>query len=416
MRILFIIYQTSFKGRGCGDNFAINLAKAAQRAGHSVQLMVCMRNEQFLIGRFSSELPQARRTVDEGVPIILLPLASILENDRNEVTVNEPLERQLSLWMHRQKIDLVHIFHPMFTTLAVRAAQRCFLPCIVSLIDFLPICPRENMIDLDGHLCPGSEGGERCGRHCLHSPLTVENLKKRVSLVQGWLAGTKFRVCPSSYAAEQYRNTFPLLDFLVIPRGLDLCFFVRPPTVVAVAEHTDLTLGYIGDFAQDQGLATLLRAVSAVAAPHLRLLVICSLPKDAVHHADVNQLLQADTRVQLIKAESPEEIARLLHSLDLVCLPSLTPDACSLILDQAAAVGVPALVSDLGASAERVAKFKCGLVLPAGNSEAWAKAIGKIVAQPELLAAWRANLPLPLRIEEETFFYETLYRSCLQSA
>jgi len=86
------------------------------------------------------------------------------------------------------------------------------------------------------------------------------------------------------------------------------------------------------------------------------------------------------------------------------------PESFSLVLNEAAAAGVPALVSDLGAPAERVSASESGMVLHAGDVNAWAKALAEVVARPEIINSWRERIPLPLRIEEEAFFYETLYR------
>jgi hypothetical protein len=58
-----------------------------------------------------------------------------------------------------------------------------------------------------------------------------------------------------------------------------------------------------------------------------------------------------------------------------------------------------------------VAAHGCGRVVAAGDVAAWARAIGDIAADPQQLAAWRARVPLPQRIEEEGFLYTELYRA-----
>ena len=50
------------------------------------------------------------------------------------------------------------------------------------------------------------------------------------------------------------------------------------------------------------------------------------------------------------------------------------------------------------------------------GSIAWAAAIAELVERPQLVEAWRRELALPLRIEEESFFYESLYRRLLRPA
>jgi glycosyltransferase involved in cell wall biosynthesis len=83
---------------------------------------------------------------------------------------------------------------------------------------------------------------------------------------------------------------------------------------------------------------------------------------------------------------------------------------------EAAALGVPALVGHLGAPAESIARSGAGEVIRAGDEAAWAAAIQACADDPSRLASWRRALPLPLRIEEEAFLYEGLYRQALGSA
>ena len=135
---------------------------------------------------------------------------------------------------------------------------------------------------------------------------------------------------------------------------------------------------------------------------------------DPAYHREVRLLAGADPRVEVVGEVAPAQVFNIIQSLDVLCLPSLVPETFSLVLHEAAAAGVPALVSDLGAPGERVAQLGGGRVLPPGDLDAWTRAIAEVAAHPELLELWRAELPLPLRIEEEAFFYESLYRRLLQ--
>ena len=77
---------------------------------------------------------------------------------------------------------------------------------------------------------------------------------------------------------------------------------------------------------------------------------------------------------------------------------------------------VGGLVSDLGAPGLLVACHGGGKVVASGDVAAWAAAIEALIADPEQLASWQTRLPLPVRIEEEAFFYDSLYRTLLQAA
>jgi glycosyltransferase involved in cell wall biosynthesis len=87
------------------------------------------------------------------------------------------------------------------------------------------------------------------------------------------------------------------------------------------------------------------------------------------------------------------------------------PETFSLALHEASALGVPALVSDLGAPSAHVAAHGAGQVLAFGDVKVWAESIRQALKNPEKIRTWKAKLPLPLRVEEEGFYYDSLYRS-----
>lgn len=410
MRILFIFHRPD-RRRGYTEERILPLARAAQHAGHSAWILACVSTNSALPPHsLPHELPGAVQTMDKGGPVILLP--QIASND-DGIATDDLLTERIAAWIRHQKFDIVHLLHPMRTAFAVQAVLRCALPLVVSLTDFSPICPQNTIIDADGFACSAPRDGERRGNHSLCRSWSADDLEKRVVRVRELLAVARIRICPSPYAAARFQKTFPDLDFTVVPHGLDPCFFL-PWTVIPVVKTTGLTLGYVDDISSNQGLATLIRAFSSVPDPHLRLLV--SIDDAPDERDEVRQLIDADPRVQVYTSLTPQEVADFLSSLDCLCLPWETETACTTILDQAAAASVPALVTDLGALGEWVARYGCGQALPMGADDAWAQAIAGIVAHPRHLKIWQANLPLPLRIEEETFFHESLYRRCLHPA
>ena len=109
-----------------------------------------------------------------------------------------------------------------------------------------------------------------------------------------------------------------------------------------------------------------------------------------------------------------KDVPATLARFDVLCVPSVVPETFCLALHEGFATGLPALVSDLGNQAAVVGQAGCGRVLPAGDVAAWAEAIGRIAADPSELDAWRARIPLPTRIEEETFLYGQLYQRCVE--
>ncbi|NTV13322.1 MAG: glycosyltransferase family 4 protein [Desulfobulbaceae bacterium] len=414
MRILLIIHQ--FYPEFCGgtERVALNLAKAAQRSGHYVEVLACAVKPEVSGGSPCEKLAGALRTVWQGVPVTLLPREQLPAGADIGFDTDPKLVEQLLVWMGRGRFDLAHVMHQMRMGSALLAAQRAGLPYLLTLTDFFSACYRINQINMDNRICAGPDAGRRCAKDCLVGVWTGANLLGRYRQGYDLLAAAGVRVCPSDYVADRYRTAFPGLEFAVIPHGIDLLALIggasappKPPT------NQGLTLGYVGSVLVQKGLDTVLRALAKVAAPTLKLRVVGGFYGDPAYHLEIKNLAAADPRVELLGQLPQSEVFEILKSLDLLCLPSRVPEAFSLVLQEAATAGVPALVSDLGAPAQRVAKMGGGLVLPTDDVNAWAEAITELAAHPERLAAWRQELVLPLRIEEEAFFYESLYRHLL---
>jgi glycosyltransferase involved in cell wall biosynthesis len=51
-----------------------------------------------------------------------------------------------------------------------------------------------------------------------------------------------------------------------------------------------------------------------------------------------------------------------------------------------------------------------GRCLPPDDIDAWSGAIAAMLEESQTIQDWRSKVALPLRVEEEAFFYESLYR------
>lgn len=418
MRVLIILHQ--FYPEFCGgtERVALGLAKSAQRAGHHVRVLACTLNPAASGGRPSGDIEGALETIYHGVPVTLLPHTLLPALADTSFVTAPALVDQLVSWMEQERFDVAHVLHPMRMGSALLAVQRISLPYLLTLTDFFMPCYRINLVNVRNELCAGPRTGARCAKHCAVAPFKGESLVERYSQAQDLLSAAGVRACPSEYVALRYREAFPELEFTVLPHGIDMRALGATASPV---KHTDagkdgLTFGFIGAIVPQKGLDVLLRAFSSVASPTLKLHVIGGFYGDPNYHREVKRLAAADGRIEMKGQASPEQVFEAIQSLNIVCLPSRVPETFSLVLHEAAAAGVPALVSDLGAPGERIAQQGGGLALAVDNVEEWAKAIAALAENPEPLQVWRSELQLPLRIEEEAFFYESLYRQFLQPA
>src|SRR5690606_11572413 len=108
--------------------------------------------------------------------------------------------------------------------------------------------------------------------------------------------------------------------------------------------------------------------------------------------SDIRKLIASDSRVEWIGQVEPTDLAGVLKRMDLLCLPSIVPESFSLALHEAAVLGVPALVSDLGAPRAKLEEHGGGRVVAAGDVQAWAQALAEIADGPDILQSWNSRI------------------------
>ncbi|MBH9578010.1 glycosyltransferase [Inhella proteolytica] len=407
MRILFVLHQFFPEFQGGTERVALNLAQMAQRAGHHVQVLAC----RVAPAQASPHagLPGAQALVVEGVPVLLLDRRRLPATADHGFEVDEPLCAELQTWLAEQRFDLVHALHGMRMATALAAVQRCGLPLVWTLTDFFQACYRVNLIDVEGRPCTtGPQGGAACAQRCATPAWTPQGLADRHARAHALLAYAQVRVLPSAFVQRQIAQAFPGLECLVLPHGVDLLAMAHTPPVPRHDER--FSLGFIGSLQKPKGVQLLLAALALRPDAPLRLSVAGAFHGDAAFEAGLRAQAAADPRIELLGPLDAKGVRHLLQELDLLCLPSLVPETYSLVLHEAAAAGVPALVSDRGAPAELVREQGSGAVVDSDEPHAWAAAFDACLTEPERLPAWRRAVRLPMRIEEEAFLYESLYR------
>ena len=414
MRILLILHQ--FYPEFCGgtERVSLNLAKAAQRAGHYVHVLACAIDPAVSGGRSCDKLAGALQSICEGIPVTLLPRVQLSATADLGFDTDPKLVAHLTAWMRSEHFDVAHVLHPMRMGSALLAVQRLGLPYLSTLTDFFYACYRVNLINLHNRICQGPEAGARCAKDCPVGTWTLKSFEGRYRQAYELLAASGTCICPSDFVANRYRDAFPGHEFVVIPHGIDFLSMIRNGTPTFESTKEGLTIGYVGSVIEQKGLDTLLRAFAKIKDPTMKLRVVGGSYGDPVYHYEIKRLVEADSRIELLGQVPQVRVFEIIKSFDLLCLPSRVPETFSLVLQEAATAGVPAFVSDLGAPAERVAQKGGGLVIPADDVNRWVDALSELKIHPELLEKWRSELQLPLRIEEEAFFYESLYRRQLQ--
>ncbi len=409
MRILFIVHQFYPEFSGGTERVTLGLAKLAQRAGHFVRILTTIAPELDETVWQEGCSPRLPESAIQGIPVTGIRRSELGQDADYSLEFEEPLVVEICRLLERDRFDVCHVMHSMRMSSAIQAVQNHEIPYILTLTDFFLPCYRINLVNRHGEVCEGARGGKTCGRDCLVPEWDPESLVRRNLVSRKILGLADYVVCPSDYVTNRLECEYPEISFRTIPHGLDPgSFRIRQPGREEVRE--EITIGYLGSMSPVKGVDVLVQAFSRVQSAKLRLALYGSFHDNFEYAARIRQLVEKDHRISLHDAVSREEVTEVLQSFDVVCIPSLVPETFSLVLHEACAVMVPAIVSSPGAPAQQIEASQCGAVVQAGDADGWVEVLEAVVAEPGILEDWRGKLPLPLRVEEEAFFYQTLYQ------
>lgn len=412
MRILFVIHQFFPEFSGGTERVTLQMARVLQHAGHAVHVLTCRMAAALPTWTEDSDVAQAWHYVHDGIPVTAIARKRLPAGAEFGFDVDTDLAQELSGWMRRERFHVAHVMHTMRMATAVMAVQQCPLPYVVSMTDFFLACHQINLLTVQGRACDGPAGGRQCARDCLVGIWTPDGLQQRYAQAQALLAGAALRCVPSSFVQTRAQTAFPDLSFRVVPHGLDVLAMVQSaPTRLDSNPHQRLVLAYAGTLIPQKGLHVLIEALALIPDADLQLLVMGGRHGDAAYHQKIDRLIAADPRVKWIGELDRQALFQTLGQCDLLCLPSQVPESFSLIFHEAAVLGVPALVADHGAPADVVRHAQAGACVKPDSPSDWAQAVQSVLGDRSLLERWRKHLPMPARIEEEGFFFESLYRT-----
>jgi len=407
MRILFVVHQFLPEFASGTETAVFHVAKTSQRAGHRVAVLTCALGEP---SRWS-DAPAGGlwSTSVHGIPVHAIPRSMMTDPHALQPAVDVAAADLVRAFLAGNRFDVVHVAHAMRMGSAIEAVREAGIPYVVSLTDFFPLCHAVNLMRRDGTACDGPHGGRACAAHCP----TGSEPRARFGRFRRLLADAGARIVCSDFTRRQYVRSFPDLGFETILHGIDMLRACASPGG-AQRPGTGLRFGFLGTISAMKGAGMLAEAFAAAAIPDASLEIVGPVDADPATVSVVTAVAGRCPAVTLRGPVTSDEVFDVLSRFDVLCLPSQVPETFSQVLHQAFACGVPALVSDLGAPPEIVGRHRCGWSVPFSDAGAWTQALRRLAADADEVERARSAVPLPMRIEEEAFFLEQLYRRALR--
>jgi len=380
MKIAYLIHQDVRGIHGGAEVYARHLAEAAVHQGHDV----------LLIARGDGHGERVHRADENGVAYAVLDAASLpkpgalirLRETYDNPRAYELLKNIISAFAP----DHLHVHHLLLTSARiVEWAVAHKIPVTGTLHDYWGFCHRVTWTDPQQNECPGPAGGLNC-RHCgkemynrwpgrMLQPAHAAAFVHRNRLLRRAYCLMQAVYAPSRALLEAHRQQgFAEVNLQHRPYGL--------PSVEPCPRQRGagpLVVGYVGRLVEEKGVETLIEA-----AKNGRGFMVRVYGKGVKGYKDYLRRLAAEAPVEFAGSFAHEKIDEVLRGIDVLAVPSRWRENLPLVVLEAAARGVPVLVSDLGGLRETVEL--CGAsALPPGDVDAWETALSQLAAGEQAL-------------------------------
>ena len=418
LRIAFVVHKLPPESLGGTEVYTRSLARALAAQGHKVQIFAP-----------SATVAQTETVVEaDGVEITRAPLPTSRATENPAAQFwhtfrDRTLESHFAHFVQQARPDVVHFQHVQGVSarLIELAAGR---PRFATLHDYWYFCANSQLVRPDRSPCGGPSAGCRNCVDCATAradlaplralrPLVALPLAWRNQLLRNATAQIDHFFAPSAFLRDFYVDQgFDGTRIQVIENGMDLTR-LRAGAETARTPTPGLRVGFLGTLAWQKGPHVLVDAFNRLPDDTTATL---TLHGSADAFPDYAATLRASIRHPNITLADPvryDDVGRVLRTFDLLVVPSLWYENSPLVIQEAYALGIPVLASDLGALAEKVDDTRTGRLFPPGDAHALAILLNEISAHPDVLSTWRRQIEPPPAMEEHAAELAATYTSFL---
>ena len=216
-------------------------------------------------------------------------------------------------------------------------------------------------------------------------------------LMRGHASRLHGRIAVSA-AARHFIDRFFPGDYKVVPNGVDVPRFAGAVPVARWQDGVPSVL-FVGRLEPRKGVLDLLKAhrILRKTGSGNRLLIVGSGPqeREARRYVATRGLQE----VELLGRVSDDEKAQLFRTVDVFASPATGGESFGIVLLEAMAAGAPIVASDIHGYKGVVRRGREGLLVPPHEPKELAKAIARLLGDPDL----RAEMSAAGRLRAEAF-------------
>jgi glycosyltransferase involved in cell wall biosynthesis/ribosomal protein S18 acetylase RimI-like enzyme len=143
-------------------------------------------------------------------------------------------------------------------------------------------------------------------------------------------------------------------------------------------------IGFVGALRRDKGTNELFEAARALQAEDPTIWLVLVGDKDVYHTVDEQLRRWADSAPRVVYQSPTSDVPKFLAAMDLFVFPSYR-EGFGTVVVEAAAMGVPSIVTEIPGPTDAVIAGQTGLVVPKGEWRSIVNAVRALQADPDLL-------------------------------
>jgi GT2 family glycosyltransferase/glycosyltransferase involved in cell wall biosynthesis len=287
------------------------------------------------------------------------------------------------------------IWYPHAENVAAQVV-RSKVPYLVFAHDFCSVCPSWFLVNKEGKYCGGETQMPVCDDCLPHNnyadfrdvyPDFIPSVSRWRTSMGTLLMNAEHVVCFSDSTLQVLTKVYPTTTGIVIPHVVEP--MPGEGRRVVLSTGNGLTVAMIGAMQYIKGAAILRVLVELSRSMRLPLQFVVIGAWSAYGDGYASH----DGRLRVTGAYRREDLPRLLEQsgASLVMIPSICPETYSYTTSEAMLLGYPVVCFDLGAPAERVRAFDCGMVVEDVSAEGMLVALKHILEHPDLIKYWSSN-------------------------
>jgi len=374
------------------------------------------RHDVYVFSRGSGEDYSEYEEEFDGIPIKRMSVPSSRPglpdaylDDRVALSFSEVLED----W----DPDLIHVQHCIGLSMSIlEVAVERRIPTLLFLHDFYFMCYRIRLLKPGGALCLGPKGE----RYCTNCILALDSSLRKAKARE--LGITRYRyassilskvnpiVVPSEFVKKTFQANFPgVREIRVSSLGLDLGLRRR----FRKRRSEKLRFGYIGPIYPHKGVHLLISAFRELEQENTELRIYGGGDPDYLRAL---QERTSNANVVFFGPYRHDQLADVLSEIDVLVMPSICHESFSFTIRESLAVGIPVIVSDVGAQADAITEGLNGLHFKCGDAQDLRGKLKQATENPDLVTRLSANAKkthirdIHSQVEELESHYRTMVR------